>query len=320
MEYRGGWAGPSLAGFCPAPSSHPWGQCLLAGPQRGPTSCKPLCSALPPRGQQGQLLGAAGPSTPTALPPRPRGTTPGGAFTQPTAGARPAHLAASQHSTGPGSAAHRHRASEPAGIGQQKSVVLLGRFPAEPAPRPALPWGPRPAQARRERLRGHGPAPAAAPAQMPLRSWRVGTCLGAGAWAAAASPPPSRRCFPELPESRRAAGPSPPGAAESRRAVGRGAPGPGPAPCAASGGRRGERGGGGRRAAGTGGAAHARVAGERRRSAPSLPSPGRGRTRGGVRSAAPRRARKRKLLAGLGPSNFAAGGATRSCAGRSQGW
>lgn len=183
-----------------------------------------------------------------------------------------------------------------------------------------------PAPARRERLRGHGPAPAAAPAQMPRRSWRVGTCPGAGAGAATASPPPSRRSLSRAPRVHRAAGPSPPGAAGSPRAVVSRAPlrrksaGGGPRrPRPRAGALHGVRWAEGRavrgRAAGTGGAAHARVAREQRRSAPSLPARGRGPARGGVRSAA---RESESCSRASGPCNFAAGGATRSCAGRSQ--
>lgn len=145
-------------------------------------------------------------STPTALPPRPRGTTPGGAI----------HAANRGASSPP---------PPPAGTGPQTSVVLLGPLPAQPAPapapRPALPAPPRP-----------GPPPA------PPRPW-PGACSSsrtdATAERAGRSSPGGgglgRRCL--LPPSRCSRGP--PGAAGSpgavfpgrrrggsRRAVGRG--------------------------------------------------------------------------------------------------
>lgn len=278
----------------PSPALAPW------GPVPAPLFSRPLRVSCPTDGfHVAQLQGA----------PR---TANGGRGEAAVAGRRPPGPALRAASTPLCPAAGQQ---PPAGTGQQKSVVRLGPLPAEPAPapRPALPAPPRPA--RRERLRGHGPAPAAAPAQMPRRSWRVGACPGAGAWAATASPPPGARRS-ELPESPRAPaparlaqqearGPWVPGrrGGGSRRVVGR-LPWPG------AGARRGVRwaeGRAGRRRAGAGGGHRephtpASPGAAAQRAPPTQPGAAGGREGGGVR-----RARKRKLLAGLGPQQLGGG-------------
>lgn len=199
-----------------------------------------------------------------------------------------------------------------------------------PAPRPALPAPPRPAAS--EPPRPWPGARASSAAQMPRRSRRVGTCPGAGAWAATASPlcQPSSRfsgafAHSSLGRSGRAAAPraGPPARLAqqeargpwfpgrrcrgSRPAAGRCSPCPRPAPCTASGGRRGGVGGGAGRAAASGGGRRASAEphtpaplGEKPRSepraSPARPIPG---PRAGARGCALRcAARKRKLLAG----------------------